>query len=99
MKIINIDDFRKRNDQKGAIITFRSIGVKGSEGEDLYFNISVNVGDGDVIGVLNVVKEDGGIWAEHNGAAYFIPWSCVIVEIPAQCPESISHSTGDNSTV
>ena len=41
--------------------------------------ITVMVEDGDFLGILEVVKENGGIWSEDM--AVFIPYPCACVEI------------------
>ena len=41
--------------------------------------VRVEVDDGDVIGLLDVVRDHGGIWLEETPG--FIPWPCAYVEI------------------
>ena len=41
--------------------------------------VRVEVDDGDVIGLLDVVRDHGGIWLEETRG--FIPWPCAYVEI------------------
>jgi hypothetical protein len=45
-------------------------------------NITVRVEDGDVLGILAVVKSEGGISAtDDDGTFVIIPWPCAVVEI------------------
>jgi hypothetical protein len=42
-------------------------------------SLTVTLDNGDVLGVLDMVKENGGIWNE--AVTTFIPWPCAYVEI------------------
>ena len=41
--------------------------------------ITVHVENGDVLGILDVVIEQGGLWDDENNV--FLPWPCAWVEI------------------
>ncbi len=47
--------------------------------------VRVEVDDGDVIGLLDIVRDHGGIWLEETSG--FIPWPCAYVEI--ECGSSL----------
>ena len=83
MEVINLETFRNnKGDQNQRTITFRSSEFQDNQGNSKTININVTVGDGDVFGILDVVKEEGGIGMVHDdGVYYFIPWPCACVEI------------------
>ncbi len=64
------------------MITFRSAIFKDNEGEMQSAKITVQVRNGDVLGILKVVEEQGGIGEfDTHGNYIYIPWPCAVVEV------------------
>lgn len=85
MNIVKINEYRERLESEAEqprTITFRSPVFNDNYGKSKVVNISVTVENGDALGILDVVIEDGGIGRIHeDGTYYFIPWPCACVEI------------------
>jgi hypothetical protein len=47
--------------------------------QDVSAAITVHVENGDVLGIMDVVIENGGLWNEERNA--FLPWPCAWLEI------------------
>lgn len=83
MKNNDVSDFIKNqinavSTGSSRTITFYSPVFHKGTGE-ASATISVTIGDGDVIGILEAVQETGGIWNEE--ATIFVPYPCACVEI------------------
>lgn len=61
----------------------KNITFSTSSNANLDASINIYVEDGDVIGVLEVIKENGGVWGKNKetGVIFFIPYPCTIVTI------------------
>lgn len=85
MEVIDIQTFRKKNEgehPRPRRITFRGSKFTDDSGLDKTVNINVIVENGDALGILKVVMEDGGIGQlNDDGIYYFLPWPCACVEI------------------
>ena len=92
--IVNLSDYAKEAANKGEplCITFFSQIFRTLDGKDTNVNTTVTVEDGDVMTVLEVVKEKGGIFREHGEQRIYIPWpcACVVIHAPDQLPLEIS---------
>jgi hypothetical protein len=64
---------------KGRKITFYSPAFKKGEQDVASAYITIHVGDGDAVGIMQVVAEKGGIWNEDK--TLFIPYPCALVEV------------------
>lgn len=78
MNIINIADFRK---DQPAKITFFGPKYINLDGNESSITVTVEVQNGDVLGVLDAVREQGGITALKDEKYFFLPWPCAAVEI------------------
>jgi hypothetical protein len=66
----------------GAEVSFFSPVYRDAAGNSRSVSISVSVENGDVMGIIEVVKEDGGIMERcEDGTFIFIPWPCAAVHI------------------
>lgn len=85
MEIVNLDQFRQRRERDSArprVITFRSAQCADDKNNVKAHNISVRIADGDALGILEAVKDHGGIGClADDGTYYFLPWPCACVEI------------------
>lgn len=85
MTVVNIDDYRAAPDQTGPVmVTFIGCPFKAPEGTDGTLSISVTVGDGDFNGVIDAVRELGGMYsptADNNGDFWFLPWPPAAVRV------------------
>jgi hypothetical protein len=57
---------------KGRKVTFYSAAFKKGDGEVASASITIQIGSGDVEGIMQVVAEKGGIWNEKR--TVFIPY-------------------------
>ncbi|MGB8698044.1 MAG: hypothetical protein WCD18_01385 [Thermosynechococcaceae cyanobacterium] len=64
---------------KGRKITFYSPAFKKEDQDVASASITVHVGNGDAVGILEVIAEKGGIW--NDDQTLFIPYPCALVEI------------------
>jgi hypothetical protein len=83
MTVINLADHRPPKNNSPCRLTFF-----GSSFEAGNSNItwSITIEDGDYVGVIEAVKQNGGIYAasQDRGKTYwFLPWPCAAVRI---CP-------------
>lgn len=90
MSIINLADYAKEVAKKGEpmCITFFSATFRDADSTDAAANVTVTVENGDVLTVLEVVKEKGGILRENGERHVYIPWpcACVVIHRPDQTP-------------
>jgi hypothetical protein len=88
MKIVSLSDYAKSKSETegGALaITFFGHRFESSAGER-QLSFTVNVEDGDVLGVLQAVKEEGGIGRIVEGQYLYLPYPCAAVVV---------HQVGD----
>ncbi|HEY9826815.1 MAG TPA: hypothetical protein V6D19_15345 [Stenomitos sp.] len=64
---------------KGRKVTFYSPAFTKPGQEAVSASITIQIGNGDVEGIMQVVAEKGGIWNEQR--TVFIPYPCAFVEI------------------
>ena len=85
MKVVELEKFRRRQESEPSRprrITFRSAKFYDDSGNDKALNINVLVENGNALGILKVVIDQGGIGhIADDGTYYFIPWPCACVEI------------------
>jgi hypothetical protein len=82
VKIADLEEYRRQNQGKGARITFHSSRYATLDGQAATLNVSIEVTNGDAFGVLEVIREEGGIWSRNDdGKIYFLPWPCAAVEV------------------
>lgn len=63
-------------------VVFRSASYKDELGIEKTANVVVKIENGDFQGIIDSVKEQGGIWGVYeNGGGFFMPWPCAFVEI------------------
>ena len=65
-------------DDKSRKITFHTPLFR-KEGEDMGVSITIEVENGDVAGILQTIKENGGVWNPDGSS--FIPYPCACVEV------------------
>lgn len=82
MRIVSIAEYKKQVRTGPARITFHSAKYAKRDGQDATINISVEVANGDVLGVLEEVRKNGGIWVhDEKGQFFYLPWPCAAVEV------------------
>lgn len=61
----------------------KNITFTASSNSNLEASVNIHVENGDILGILNIVKEDGGIWGKNKetGVIYFIPYPCAIITV------------------
>ncbi|MDI6976225.1 hypothetical protein [Serratia sp. Se-RSBMAAmG] len=61
----------------------KNITFSTSSNLNLEASVNIEVEDGDVLGILENVKESGGVWGKdpETGVIFFIPYPCAIVTI------------------
>jgi hypothetical protein len=64
---------------KGRKVTFYSPAFRKGEDEVTSACITIHVGDGDAVGIMQVIAEKGGIWNDEQ--TLFIPYPCALVEV------------------
>jgi hypothetical protein len=81
--IIKLTDYQaKPAGKRPREIAFRSPVYWDEHGSERSTTISVRVEDGDVVGILAAVMEDGGVGHTlEDGTFMMIPWPCAVVEI------------------
>lgn len=63
-------------------VAFVGTPYKSVDGQSVSFRININIEDGDVLKMIEVVKENGGIGGNMGDGTYcFIPWPCAAVEV------------------
>jgi hypothetical protein len=63
-------------------VTFRSAISRDDEGNLKTISLNVTVENGDFQGIIDVVKEEGGLWSSSPEAGvFFLPWPCAYVEV------------------
>lgn len=81
-EIYKIEDFRQAAASTAREVTFYSPLYRNTEGKETTCSATVRVEDGDALGIINAVKEDGGLlWKDDDGTFFYLPWPCAAVEI------------------
>jgi hypothetical protein len=83
-ELINLAEYKRqtRGEKQPRVITFYGTPYKTEVGESKVTNISVHVENGDVVGILEQVIEEGGIGQTLEDGSYaFIPYPCAAIEI------------------
>lgn len=83
MTVIELAEYaRAKPPGRPRIVTFYSPVHRNADGEERSLNISVRVDNGDIVHVLQVVRENGGIGQEAvDGVLQYVPWPCAAVTI------------------
>jgi len=83
MPVIELAEFtRAKPPGRPRIVTFYSPIHRSADGEERSLSITVRVDDGDIVHVLQVVRENGGIGQESaDGVLQYLPWPCAAVTI------------------
>ena len=80
MTIINLSDYVKiREKNTPASITFFAPKFSLQDGTEIAYSVTVQVENGDVFGILEVVKDEGGVGQMQDGQYIFVPWPCACV--------------------
>ncbi len=81
----SLKDYSKNHPEAQSLtIHFFGANYHDHDGNPKNLSFSVTVDDGDVEGILAVVKENGGLGAiGDDGVFRFLPWPCAAVEITA----------------
>jgi hypothetical protein len=92
MTVVRISDYAKKAKTNTPLcITFFGPRFARLDGADAGLNITVNVEDGDVLRILRIVQEDGGIGEFRSGQYLYLPWpcACVVMHDPGETPFEI----------
>ena len=83
MTVIHLDEYRASHPTgTPRQICFHGARYCDENNTEKILNICVTMEDGDVAGILDTVKEDGGIGQlGDDGTYFFLPWPCATVEI------------------
>lgn len=65
------------SDKSRKITFYAPLFRKGEK--DMSVSVVVHIENGDVAGILETVKEDGGVWSPDG--SFFIPYPCACVEV------------------
>lgn len=88
--IVNIDDFRPEGSTGPAEVSFIGFRFEQEDGETQRLQVNVVVANGDFEGIINAVRENGGIYVQPNEgedvAAWFLPWPCAAVRVKPARP-------------
>ena len=92
MTIVKLSDYAKKEEGniQLSIIFFGPKFLK-EDGSETSVNIKVNVENGDVVGILDAVKEEGGVGHMQGKQYVYLPWpcACVVMHIPGDVPFEI----------
>lgn len=81
MQVVNLDDYRRTAPGCARTITLFGIPHTGLDGNPRRLTFSATVDDGDVLGVIEAIKKEGGVWMKHDGALHFLPWPPASIEV------------------
>ena len=90
MTVVSLSDYMREPRLSGLwSITFFGPKFCRRDGTETSLTFTVNVDNGDVLGVLTVVQEQGGIVQECDDQIVFLPWPCAAVAIHAPDSEPL----------
>jgi hypothetical protein len=83
--VVNIEDYRAPvKTGRPCIVNFLGFAFKTPEGVEGRLNFTVRVEDGDAVGVIDAIKEQGGAYlpSQDDGKTFwFLPWPCAAIRI------------------
>ncbi len=83
MDVINLDEYRQTHPAgTPREISFYGTAYRDADGNEKTLTFNVRVENGDAVGILEAVIENGGIGRYGDeGTFYYLPWPCAAVEI------------------
>jgi hypothetical protein len=84
VSVVNIEDYRPP--EKSGVpctVTFIGFRFRAPEGDERSLTFSVTIADGDFAAIIEIIKEQGGIYLppQEGSDFWFLPWPCAAVRI------------------
>jgi hypothetical protein len=96
MAVVKLSEYAKKEKTDAPLsITFFGPKFCKTDGTETSLNITIIVKNGNVLGLLSCVQEEGGIGQFHDNQYLYLPWPCACVVMHA--PDDIPFEIGPDS--